>query len=173
MPSATATRKTRTYEYETHTLDLSAAMTMSGLEYMQALVSGKIGAEPSIGVTMGMSIPQEIAEGFCVFEAEPSDFVLNPLGTVHGGFAATVLDSALGCAIHTGLPAGYGYTTAELKVNYTRAIRPDSGRLRAEGRVIHMGRQMATSEAKLMGIEDGKLYAHGSTTCFVFPFKKA
>ena len=163
--------KTRTYSYATELMDFSAAMELSGLDYMKALVSGEIGAKPSIADTVGMSIPQDLAWGHCVFEAEPADFLLNPLGTVHGGWAATLLDSALGCAVHTALPPATGYTTAELKVNYTRAIRPGGGRLRAVGDVIHMGRQMATAEAKLVGIDDGKLYAHGSTTCFVFPLK--
>ena len=92
---------------------------------------------------------------------------------MHGGFAATLLDSALGCAVHTALPKGAGYTTAELSINYTRAILPGGGRLRAEGKVIHVGRQMATAEARLVGDEDGKLYAHGKTTCFVFPLPSA
>ena len=172
MPDGAAPAlKTRTYEYATAVLDLSAAMEMSGLDYMKALVAGEIGSKPSIADTIGMSIPSDLAFGHCAFEATPEDFLLNPLGTVHGGFAATLLDSALGCAVHTALPPATGYTTAELKVNYTRAIRPGGGRLRAVGDVIHIGRQMATAEAKLVGIGDGKLYAHGSTTCFVFPLK--
>ena len=93
------------------------------------------------------------------------------MGAVHGGFAATLLDSVMGISVHTTLDAGHGYTTAELKINYTRAILPTTGRLRAEGKVIHRGRQIATAEGKLVGIDDGKLYAHGTTTCMVFPLR--
>lgn len=163
------TTQMRSYEYETVPFDPAAAASMSGLEYMQALVNGEVGAKPSINPTMGMSIPYGLEKGMASFDCEPGDHLLNPMGFVHGGFAATVLDSALGVAVHTTLEAGWGFTTAELKINYTRAIRPDSGTLRATGRIIHRGRQMATAEAELRGIEDGKLYAHGSTTCFVFP----
>lgn len=163
------TKQIRSYEYETASFDPSAAMRLSGLEYMRALVAGEIGTQPSIGPTIGMSIPYDLEHGTAAFDCEPGDFLLNPLGTVHGGFAATVLDSALGVAVHTTLEAGWGFTTAELKINYTRAILPKSGRYRAEGKVIHRGRRMATAEARLVGVEDGKLYAHGSTTCFLFP----
>ena len=163
--------RTRSYSYATEKLDLSAALRLSGLDYMRALVNGEIGARPSMTDTMNMAIPEGLAEGEAVIEAEPADFLLNPLGMVHGGFAATVLDSVMGVAVHTALPPATGYTTAELKVNFTRAIQPDSGRLRAVGKVIHLGRQMATVEGRITGIEDGKLYAHGSATCFLFPLK--
>ncbi len=165
--------RTRTYEYSVKTFDIAAARELTGLEYMRSLLSGDIGAKPSISDTMNMSVPVHLDFGEAAFLADPADFLLNPLGTVHGGFAATLLDSALGCAIHTALPKATGYTTAELSVNYTRAIRPDSGRLRAEGKGFHVGRQMATAEARLIGEEDGKLYAHGKTTCFVFPLPPA
>ncbi|MFV0474341.1 MAG: PaaI family thioesterase [Pikeienuella sp.] len=163
-------RKIRSYEYAVAGLDHRAALSMSGLDYMRALVAGELGARPSISDTIGMSLPREIEYGRVVFEAQAADFLLNPLGVIHGGFAATLLDSAMGCAVHTALPAATGYTTAELKINYTRAMTPETGLLRAEGAVIHVGRRMATAEGRLLG-EDGKLYAHGSTTCFVFPLK--
>lgn len=174
MPRDTTpeTLKTRSYQYAVAELDTAAAMTMTGLEYMQALTTGRIGAKPSITDTMGMSIPFDLDYGRASVEAEPADFLMNPLGTIHGGFAATLLDTVLGVAVHTSLPAATGYTTAELKVNYTRAILPTSGRLRAEGKIVHAGRQMATADARLYGIEDGKLYAHGSTTCFLFPLQQ-
>lgn len=170
---ANAALKTRTYEYATATLDPEAALAMTGLEYMQALASGRIGAKPSMADTVGMTPPFDIAYGKCAVEAEPGDFLMNPMGVTHGGFAATLLDSAMGIAVHTTLPAGTAYTTAELKINYTRAIMPTTGRLRAEGSVIHAGRQMATAEARLVGVADGKLYAHGSTTCFLFPIRRS
>jgi uncharacterized protein (TIGR00369 family) len=122
--------------------------------------------------TIGMSPPFDLEYGKCAVEAEPGDYLMNPMGVTHGGFAATLLDSAMGIAVHTTLPVGTGYTTAELKINYTRAIMPTTGRLRADGSVIHAGRQMATAEARLVGVADGKLYAHGSTTCFVFPLQR-
>ncbi|UOA26265.1 PaaI family thioesterase [Pseudosulfitobacter sp. DSM 107133] len=168
----TAARKTRSYDYPVAAFDVAAAMELSGLAYLQALTAGRIGAEPSIGPTMGMHIPHEVGEGRVVLDATPGDFVLNPLGGVHGGFAATVLDSALGLAVHSTLSAGEGFSTAELKVNYTRAMAANAGRMRATGTVIHRGRQMATAEARMVGVEDGKLYAHASTTCFIFPLRK-
>lgn len=163
------TTQTRSYEYQAAAFDPSAAMSLSGLDYMRALVAGEIGAEPSVGPTIGMSVPHSLDLGTAAFDCEPGDFLLNPMGFVHGGFAATVLDSALGVAIHTTLEPGWGFTTAELKINYTRTIRTNSGTLRAEGSVVHRGRRMATAEARLIGLSDGKLYAHGSTTCFLFP----
>ena len=169
---AEAGMRTRSYSYSTAGLDMGAAMRMSGLDYMRALVAGEFGARPSIGDTMGMTVPFDIEFGKVSFAAEAADFLLNPLGAVHGGFAATLLDSCMGCAVHTALPEATGYTTAELKVNYTRAILPRTGRLVATGSVIHVGRRMATAEGRLTG-EDGKLYAHGSTTCFVFPLSEA
>jgi len=102
-----------------------------------------------------------------VFQGRPLKRHYNPLGTVHGGWFATLLDSAAGCAVHTALPAGKGYTTAELKINVVRPLTDKVPLVRAEGKVIHMGGRMATAEARMTGA-DGKLYAHASTTCFVF-----
>jgi len=172
LPDSQDARKIRTYEYATALLDTEAALTMTGLDYMQALASGRISAKPSMADTIGMSPPFDLEYGKCAVEAEPGDYLMNPMGVTHGGFAATLLDSAMGIAVHTTLPVGTGYTTAELKINYTRAIMPTTGRLRADGSVIHVGRQMATAEARLVGVADGKLYAHGSTTCFVFPLQR-
>ncbi len=161
--------RTRTYDYSIAAFDTEAALTMTGLEYMQALVSGRIGAKPPISDTLGMTIPFDLGHGTATIDAEPADFLMNPIGSIHGGFAATLLDSVMAIAVHTTLPAATVYTTAELKVNYTRAILPETGRLRAIGTVIHSGRQLATAEGRVTGIEDGKLYAHGSTTCLVLP----
>jgi uncharacterized protein (TIGR00369 family) len=105
-----------------------------------------------------------------VFQGAPGADHLNPMGTVHGGWYATFLDSALGCAVHTMMPAGRGYTTAELSVNLVKGIGPKVQRVRAEGRVLHCGRQLATAEAKLLG-PDGTLYAHATTTCLVFEMR--
>ena len=102
-----------------------------------------------------------------MFQGTPGLPHFNPLGTVHGGWFATLLDSALGCAVHTMMPPGRGYTTAELSVNIVRALTLKVPRVRAEGRVIHCGRQLATADARLVG-PDGTLYAHATTTCLVF-----
>ena len=103
-----------------------------------------------------------------MFEAEAGDHLLNPLGSVHGGFALTLIDSAAGCALHTMLHAGTGYATVETKVNFTRAIGADAGTVRAEGKVLTQGRQIATAEARLLS-GDGKLLAHGTSTLIILP----
>ena len=175
-PSATpAGVRSRTYQYEVAGFDAAAALSMTGLEYMRALVGGEIGAKPPIADTLGMSIPFDLEYGKASFEGEPEDFLMNPIGVIHGGFAATLLDSAMAIAVHTALPKATVYTTAELKINFIRAILPTSGRVRAEGTLIHAGRQLATAEGRLVGVEDGKLYAHGTTTCLILPIppKKA
>jgi uncharacterized protein (TIGR00369 family) len=109
----------------------------------------------------------EVSPGHAVFQGAPGKGHLNPMGTVHGGWFATLLDSALGCSVHSLLPAGRAYTTAELGVNLVKALTPKVQRVRAEGKVIHCGRQLATAEARLVG-PDGTLYAHATTTCLVF-----
>jgi uncharacterized protein (TIGR00369 family) len=103
-----------------------------------------------------------------VFEATPEREHYNPIGSVHGGFAATLLDSAMGCAVHSTLPAGTGYTTLELSVNYVRPMTVDSGPVRVEGTIVHGGRRQATAEGRLVSVESGKLLAHGKTTCLIF-----
>lgn len=173
MTQSVEDKLTRSYEYSPVSFDLEAAMTMSGLDYLRALAGGKVGARPSIADTLNMSAPLEIEHGRIVFEAEPADYMLNPLGIVHGGFAATLLDSALGTAVQSALPAGSAYSTTDLKVSFVRPLKPDSGRLRAEGEVIHLGRTIATSQGRLVGIDNGKLYAHGSATCSIFQVRPA
>lgn len=137
----------------------------SGLEVMQGILEGEI-PFPHIAETLDFSLV-EVGPGRAVFQGTPQLKHYNPLGTVHGGWYATLLDSALGCAVHTMLPPGRGYTTAELSVNIVRAASSESGPLRAVGNVIHCGRQLATAEARIVG-PDGKLYAHATTTCLVF-----
>jgi len=165
--------KTRSYDYTFAPFDTHFAMTVTGLEYMRALAAGKLGPRPTMMETMGMSSPFNLEYGEASVEGGPADFLMNPLGVMHGGFAATMLDSALGIAVHTALPVATGYTTAELKVNFTRAILPTTERLRADAKVIYIGRKMATSEGRLVGVDSGKVYAHGSTTCFLFPLTAA
>jgi uncharacterized protein (TIGR00369 family) len=139
--------------------------TLNGLDVMRAMLQGS-SRPPSIGQTLDFMLI-EVDSGRAVFQGTPGPAHLNPMGAVHGGWYATLLDSALGCSVHCALPAGKGYTTLELKVNIVRALTPTVQRVRAEGRVIHVGGQTATADARLVG-PDGKLYAHGSTTCLVF-----
>ncbi|AMM23472.1 PaaI family thioesterase [Variovorax sp. PAMC 28711] len=137
----------------------------TGLEVMQMMLAGEI-PYAAIAKTLDFTIV-EVGPGVAIFQGTPLPRHLNPLGTIHGGWAATMLDSALGCSVHTMMPAGRGYTTAELSVNYVRGLTPKIQRVRAEGKVIHCGRQLATAEARLVGA-DGTLYAHATTTCLVF-----
>jgi len=137
----------------------------SGLEILQAMLRGEL-PYPPIARTLDFRL-LEVSAGRALFQGTPGPAHLNPLGTIHGGWYATLLDSALGCAVHSMMPAGRGYTTAELGVNLVRAIGSKAPRVRAEGKVIHCGRQLATAEARLYG-PDGTLYAHATTTCLVF-----
>ena len=145
-------------------LDRAQLKAMSGLEILQAMVAGGA-ARPMIGATLGFALV-EVERGRAVFEGEPGPHLLNPLGAVHGGYALALIDSACGCAVHTELDAGVGYTTVETKVNFTRPIAPDGGKVRCEGRVLSRGRQIATAEAFLRNAE-GKLLAHGTSTLII------
>lgn len=109
----------------------------------------------------------ELSEGYAVFDVEPAEYHYNPIGVIHGGLAATLLDSAMGCAVHSTLPAGVGYTTLEVKVNFVRAMTAETGRVRCEAKLIHLGGRTATAEGRIVD-ESGKLYAHGTTTCLIF-----
>ena len=142
---------------------------MSGLEILQAMLAGDL-PFPYIADTLDFSLV-EVEAGRAVFQGAPQLRHYNPLGTVHGGWFATLLDSALGCAVQSILPAGRSYATAELSVNIVRAVSSSTGPLRAIGNVIHCGRQLATAEARLAG-PDEKLYAHATTTCLVFEVKQ-
>lgn len=162
---------TRTYTYDARRTNLADLTAHSGLEYLKKVFSGEFAGSP-IGSTLEF-YPVELELGRVVFEGEPKQFVFNLIGSVHGGYAAAILDSALGCCIQTMLKTGQGYTTVELKVNYVKAMTDKTGFVRAEGKIVHVGKSLATAEAKLYGRDDGKLYAHGSTTCFVFPLPGA
>ena len=137
-----------------------------GLELLQAIIDGD-GAQPPIGQLMDFQLVAA-SHGRVLFEGLPGTAHYNPLGSVHGGYAAAILDSCMGCAVHSALPAGSGYTTLEIKINYIRAMTTATGKVFAEGRIIHVGKRSATSEGHLRDVA-GKLIAHGSTTCFVFP----
>jgi uncharacterized protein (TIGR00369 family) len=137
---------------------------LTGLEMLQAMLAGDL-PSPPIGATMGFRL-LEVAPGRAVFEGAAGPHLLNPLGGVHGGVALTLIDSAAGCAVHTELPPGVGYTTIETKVNFTRPVPPDGSPVRCEGRVVTRGRQIATAEARLLSAE-GKVLAHGTSTMII------
>lgn len=141
------------------------ATSMDGIDFLKAMLDGRFPAPP-IARAMGF-ILAEVGEGFAAFEGTPTADYLNPLSTVHGGWAATILDSALGCCVHTLIKKGQAYTTVEMKVNYVRALMPGAGLVRCEGRVIHAGSRIARSEARLVDSK-GRLVAHGTETCLIF-----
>ncbi|MES2425240.1 MAG: PaaI family thioesterase [Pseudomonadota bacterium] len=142
-------------------------MGKTGMQQMQAMLAGS-SPYPHICDTMDFCLV-EIGPGKAVFQGVPQLKHYNPLGSVHGGWYATLLDSAVGCAVHTTMAVGKAYTTAELSLNIVRAASHKSGPLRAIGTVLHSGRQLATAEARIVDA-DGKLYAHATTTCLVFDF---
>ena len=158
--------RTRTFTWDDPLAMASTIQQLSGLERMRQVIAGTLPPPPMARLMNIWLI--EASEGRAVFEGEPAEYHYNPIGMVHGGIPCTLLDSAMGCAVHSTLPAGAGYTTLELKVNMVRPITEKTGPLRAEGKVIHPGRQLATAEGRIFG-PDGKLYAHGTTTCLIFP----
>jgi len=140
---------------------------MTGLEQLQyAFDPARPERGPGIGRTLGFNVI-EMEEGRVVFGGHPDESVYNPIGSVHGGYAATLLDSAVGCAVHSALKAGQGYTTLELKVAYHRAMTKHTGPVRAEGKVIQVGRRAAFAEGRLTDLE-GRLYATATSTLLVF-----
>jgi len=156
--------KRRTVTWEDPLIGAHAAASMSGLDYLRAIAAGEI-PPPPIASVLDMSIVA-VEPGRAVFELEPAEYQFNPIGSVHGGVLTTLLDSAMGCAVHSMLPAGSGYTTLELKVNFLRRVTTETRRLRSEGAVIHLGRTVATAEARIVDGE-GRLVAHATTTCLV------
>ena len=137
---------------------------LSGLELLREMIAGR-GPAPSISRTLGFRLV-EVEKGRAVFQGTPGPDVLNPLGFVHGGYALTLIDSAAGCAVHTELDAGVGYTTVETKVNFTRPVPQDGRPVRCEGKVLSRGRTIATAEAFLWSA-DRKLLAHGTSTLII------
>ena len=147
-------------------LPVEQARTMDGLTLFRGLLEGRFPWAP-IGRTLGFRMT-EVEFGRVVLEYTPVFEHYNPIGSVHGGVAATLLDSVMGCCIHTTLKAGVGYTTVEIKVNYVRAMTDRTGPVKAEGKVINVGSRIGTSEGRLYDA-NGKLLAHGTTTCLIFP----
>lgn len=140
----------------------------TGIEIFNAMFSGEL-PQPHIGQTLDF-LAVLVEPGRAIFQGRPRRAHYNPLGTVHGGWFATLLDSAVACAVHASLPAGKSYTTVELKMNIVRALTDAVPLVRAEGKLVHLGRSMGTAEGRLYG-HDGKLYAHASTTCFIMDAK--
>ena len=165
MEQPTRTRS-RTVTWEDPLELASRGRGMSGIEHLRAMIAGEL-PPPPIAYTLGMLLI-EVDEGRAVFEAHPAEYHYNPIGVVHGGLAATLLDSATGCAVQTTLPAGVGYTTLELKTNFVRPIAQDTGRVLCEAEVVHRGGTIATAEGKLYAEQSGKLLAHGTSTCLIF-----
>jgi uncharacterized protein (TIGR00369 family) len=147
-------------------LSVEQLRELDGLELFQGIIAGRVPAPP-ITATMGFWL-KEAEMGRVVFAATPERRHYNPIGSVHGGFAATLLDSAMSCAVHTHHKKGSGYTTVEFKVNFVRAITDTTGTVFCEGKSINVGSRIGTAEGRITD-SAGKLYAHGTTTCLIFP----
>lgn len=158
-------RRTLVVEWDDPASTAQAASTMSGLDFLRSLLDGALPGSP-VAALMGLT-GLEVEKGRVLFRGEPGEQHLNPVGAVHGGFAATLLDSALGCSVHTTLPAGLRFTTIDLALTYVRAISSSTGPVLCEATVTHSGRTIATANGRLTRQTDGKLLAHGSTTCLV------
>lgn len=155
----------RTYGWADPRQTAEASKTMAGIDFLRAMMNGQL-AQCAYQQTMDYDLV-EVGDGRVVFAGKAAEYMLNPLGSVHGGYYAGMLDSALGCAIHSRLPAGQTYTTLEFKLNMVRAIPTDGRVIRAIGQVVHPGRKIATSEARLED-DGGKLYAHATCSCMIF-----
>ena len=143
---------------------MAIATSGSGLEFLQGMLAGAHPGPPISQTNDFWAV--EADYGRAVFEGLPGPRFLNPLGTIHGGWISTLLDSAMGCAVHTTLKAGFGYTTVDMSITFTRAVLPSTGKVRCEGKVIHVGGRIATSEGRLYDAA-GKLLAHGTETCMI------
>jgi uncharacterized protein (TIGR00369 family) len=156
--------RTRTFSWDDPLIGARAASAMDGLAYLQAMERGEL-PPPPIMLLLNFRF-QEAERGRVVFSVEPAEYHYNPIGMVHGGVASTLCDSAMGCAIQSMLPAGAGYTTLELKVNFVRPLTMATGLVLCEGKIIHVGSRVGTAEARVTD-RAGKLYAHATTTCLV------
>jgi uncharacterized protein (TIGR00369 family) len=159
------TERSRTFTWSDPLASLGAIAGLSGLEALRAFARGEL-APPPMAQLLGIEFV-EIDHGRAVFAVTPAEWMYNPIGSVHGGVAATVLDTALGCAVHTTLDAGQAYTTTDLQVRFLRPMSIDTGRVIADATVVHSGRRLATAEARLTVEDGGKLIAHGSTSCMI------
>lgn len=157
--------RSRTFQWadpQAHSAKRLAKMT--GVEFLSGIVRGEI-PQPPIAATLDFFLA-EVEVGRAVFRSRPQEFHYNPIGTVHGGFYGTLLDSCMSCAVHSTLEAGVGYTTLEYKTHLVRGLKEEDGEITAEGVVVHRGRRIATAEGKILD-SNGKLYAHGTATCLI------
>ncbi len=157
--------RTRTITWQDPLGAAAAGAGLAGIEHVRALASGDL-PPPPIAVLFRIA-PVEVDEGRVVFEGEPGEDHYNPIGTVHGGYAAALLDSAIGCAVHTTLPAGARYSTQTLEAKFVRPITDRTGPVRCEAEVLYRGRRQATAEARLYDVAGRKLLAHGTGTCLI------
>jgi uncharacterized protein (TIGR00369 family) len=158
--------RTRTYSWSDPLVTAEGLGRLAGMEMLRAMVRGELPAPP-IMHTLDLESFEVVSEGTCAFSMRAREFHYNPIGTVHGGVIATLLDSAAGCAVHSTLPAGWGYTSLDLTTKYLRPVTVDSGLLRCEGTVINRGRTTALAEARLFD-ERGRLAAYASSSCLLF-----
>ncbi len=166
MNLAVAPERSRVVRWTDPGPTAKAGLAMSGLDYLSAIRDGHM-PQPPISALVGFAI-ETVEPGRVVMALAPGEHHYNPLGIVHGGIAATLLDSVMGCAVHSTLPAGTGFTTLEIKLNYLRAMTAETGTVRAEGRLTHGGRRTAVAEGRIFD-ESGRLYATASTTCLILP----
>ena len=160
-------KRTRTYTWKDPQEIAEMSKSMTGIELLNGIITGTI-PQPPFAATLDI-FPIHFEKGIVRFEFIPQEFHYNPIGSVHGGFITTILDTVMGCALHSILDQGFSYTTLELKANFTKAVTLESGKLIAEGRVIHSGKSTALLEADLK-CEKGILYAHGTSTCIILNF---
>jgi len=163
MPESEAQRQ-HTVVWEDPGIIVREGRAMSGLDCIRALVSGKL-PPPPVAALVGLRMT-DVSEGRVAGVLEPAEYQYNPLGSVHGGILTTLMDSVMSCAVHTLLPAGVGYSTVEVKVNFVRPVRADTGTLNCEGTVVHAGSRIATAECRVTD-SSGRLYAHGVNTCLI------
>jgi len=163
--SAPAAQRSRTFSWSDPAAAAAEGLALAGLDYIRGIADGSY-PPPPIASMLGFEIVAA-EPGRAVFAMAPAEWMYNPIGSVHGGVAATILDSCMGCAVHTTLAAGAGYATSDLQVRYIRAMRTATGRVLAEGRVLHAGRRTATAEGRLLTEADGTLLAHATTACMI------
>lgn len=157
--------RTRTIRWEDPLATADRGRGLSGLEFLEGIRTGAI-PPPPIAVLLGLS-PVEFAEGRATFAVVPDEFHYNPIGVVHGALAAALLDTAMGCAVHSRLPRGQAYTTIDIQVRYVRPLTRDTGRVVCIAEAVHVGRKLATAEGRVVD-GAGKLYATGTTSCMIF-----
>jgi uncharacterized protein (TIGR00369 family) len=161
----TADLRTRTFHWDDPGVTAAAGAERDGIDLLRAIAAGEL-PPPPIADLLGMELV-EVDAGRAVFALAPAEWMYNPIGSVHGGIAATILDSCMGCAVHTTLAAGVRYTTTDLQVRYLRGMSTGTGRVLAEGTVVHSGRRLATAEARLVTEDGDALIAHGSSACII------